>query len=81
MIRGIGASLPALSTGERTVCDELGIEAILPASTSAADADVFARHWLDPLPDYDRDRGTALVATLTVYLDHVGNSHWRAPRS
>ena len=35
-------------------------------------AEALARHWLDPLPDYDRERGTALVTALAIYLEHRG---------
>jgi DNA-binding PucR family transcriptional regulator len=56
-----------------TVYDELGIERVLPASISTAEACAFARYWLDPLPDYDAERGSELLTTLSAYLGHDGD--------
>ncbi|WP_214368922.1 PucR family transcriptional regulator [Pseudonocardia sp. H11422] len=71
--RALTIRLASATPNGVTVYDELGIEVVLAASTSNADADAFARHWLDPLPDHDAEHGTELLTTLSVYLDHDGD--------
>ncbi|WP_214364518.1 PucR family transcriptional regulator [Pseudonocardia sp. H11422] len=56
-----------------TVWDELGIYRILTALKDDDQIQMFIRDWLGPLLDYDSDKQTDLVKTLSVYLECGGN--------
>jgi DNA-binding PucR family transcriptional regulator len=63
----------ARTPGGVQVYDELGISRVLPAGTSRREAELFVRHWLAPVVNYDAERGTELVMTLSTYLNHGGD--------
>ena len=67
MQRAIGAADGA------TEFDGLGIYRILARMEDPADVERFARGWLGSLLDYDSDRRSDLVATLSRYLEYGGN--------
>jgi sugar diacid utilization regulator len=53
--------------------DDLGLLRILDTSDSGAELETFVNEWLGALLDHDRDHGSELVRTLSVYLDSGGN--------
>jgi PucR family transcriptional regulator, purine catabolism regulatory protein len=53
--------------------DRLGVYRLLAQVEDRAGLDAFAGRMLAPLVDYDRARGTPLLKTLEVYLQHHGN--------
>jgi DNA-binding PucR family transcriptional regulator len=55
------------------VYDQLGINRVLPAGASRRDVELLVQHWLGPVLDYDNQRGTDLVTTLSTYLDRGGD--------
>jgi sugar diacid utilization regulator len=56
-----------------TVFDDLGIYKILATAGDTSAMERFVAEWLGPLIDYDAERGTQLVLTLSEYLDFGGN--------
>jgi sugar diacid utilization regulator len=56
-----------------TVFDELGVYKVLAMSGDVAAMERFVAEWLGRLLDYDSQHGTALVLTLSEYLDCGGN--------
>ncbi|MFI5798694.1 helix-turn-helix domain-containing protein [Streptomyces sp. NPDC051677] len=52
-----------------------GMVGMLLADVEPQRMGVLAQRWIGPLRDYDRRRGTDLVATLRVYLDHDLNTN------
>jgi len=56
-----------------TAFDQLGIYRILDSGESRADVGIFVREWLGPLLDYDTQRHSDLVHTLSQYLECGGN--------
>ncbi|MGH3205705.1 MAG: PucR family transcriptional regulator [Streptosporangiaceae bacterium] len=56
-----------------TLFDDLGIYKVLATAGDTAAMERFAAEWLGSLIDYDAERGTQLVLTLSEYLDRGGN--------
>jgi sugar diacid utilization regulator len=56
-----------------TLFDELGVYKVLAMSGDMATMERFVAEWLGRLVDYDSQHGTALVLTLSEYLDCGGN--------
>ena len=56
-----------------TAFDQLGIYRILDTGESRADVETFVREWLGPLLDYDTQRHSDLVHTLSLYLECGGS--------
>ncbi|MEN3356053.1 MAG: hypothetical protein V7637_35 [Mycobacteriales bacterium] len=56
-----------------TMFDQLGVYRLLAEVPEAASIDRFVREGLGALLDYDAEKRTDLVATLTEYLGHGGN--------
>jgi sugar diacid utilization regulator len=56
-----------------TLFDDLGIYKILATEGDTSAMERFVTEWLGPLIDYDSRHGTALVLTLSEYLDCGGN--------
>ena len=54
------------------VYDDLGVYQLLSEVSDLSGVDAFVRRWLGPLLDYDERRGSALVLTLSHYLDAGG---------
>ncbi len=57
------------SLDQTTVFDNLGIYRILGESEETVGIELFARQWLGALLDYDERKGSALVTTLSRYLE------------
>ena len=56
-----------------TLFDDLGIYKILATAGDTSAMERFVTEWLGPLIDYDAERGTRLVLTLSEYLDRGGS--------
>jgi DNA-binding PucR family transcriptional regulator len=56
-----------------TLFDELGVYKVLAMSGDTGAMERFVGEWLGRLIDYDSRHGTALVLTLSEYLDCGGN--------
>jgi sugar diacid utilization regulator len=56
-----------------TVFDDMGVYRILAEVQEADSIERFVRQWLGRLLDYDAEKRTDLVETLTRYLEHGGN--------
>jgi sugar diacid utilization regulator len=54
------------------VYDDLGVYQLLSEVSDLSGVDAFVRRWLGALLDYDERRGSALVLTLSHYLDAGG---------
>jgi DNA-binding PucR family transcriptional regulator len=54
------------------VYDDLGVYQLLSEISDPNGVDTIVRRWLGPLLDYDERRGSALVLTLSHYLDSGG---------
>lgn len=52
---------------------ELGLDRILDPSNDGVELQGFIRQWLGPLLDYDREKQSELVPTLSAYLDAGGS--------
>ena len=72
-LRALTIRQAAPTPGGVKVYDELGISRFLPEGTRQREAELFVRHWVGPVVDYDAERGTELVTTLSTYLDHGGD--------
>ncbi|MCU1430518.1 MAG: transcriptional regulator, CdaR family [Actinomycetia bacterium] len=59
--------------GQATTFDELGVYRILAEARDLAGVEAFVQSWLGALIDYDTKKGSELVHTLDVYLEHGGN--------
>jgi sugar diacid utilization regulator len=51
---------------------ELGLDRILDPSNDGIEVEGFIRQWLGPLLDYDQEKQSELVPTLSAYLDAGG---------
>lgn len=56
-----------------TAFDDLGIYRLLAEVEDASSVERFVHEWLGALLDYDAARGSQLVLTLALYLEHGGN--------
>jgi sugar diacid utilization regulator len=56
-----------------TVFDDLGVYQVLATASDTSAMERFVTQWLGPLLDYDNDRGTQLVLTLSEYLGCGGS--------
>jgi sugar diacid utilization regulator len=62
-LRAVTIRQAARTPGGVRVYDELGLNRFLPEGTRQREAELFVRHWLGPLLDYDAERGAELVVT------------------
>jgi DNA-binding PucR family transcriptional regulator len=53
--------------------DRLGVYRILAETAEPSGVERFVHDWLQPLVDYDAQKGTELVLTLSRYLENGGN--------
>lgn len=56
------------------------LEELLAHLGPTANLDAYAQRHLEPIADYDRDRGTRLLPTLAAFLDSGGNLEAAASR-
>lgn len=60
--------------GDRATCyEDLGVYQLLAEVSEPGATERFARRWLHALLEYDEQRGSELVVTLSCYLEHGGN--------
>ena len=58
---------------QSTLYDDLGVYKVLASANDTSSMKRFVDEWLAPLIDYDSERGTELVLTLSEYLECGGN--------
>jgi len=63
----------ALARDQVTCFDELGVYRIFCRLDDLADVEGFMHRWLGPLLDYDAQKGSELVATVSEYVECGGN--------
>ncbi|MEU2720198.1 PucR family transcriptional regulator [Streptomyces smyrnaeus] len=71
-LRASGFRRRSCTPAGATAYDELGFYRILASGDNRQEAQEFVREWLGPLQDYDAQHHTALVRTLSLYLDCGG---------
>ncbi len=67
--------LPALSDWDDRAIrfDDLGVYRLLVGVSDLGEVERFVQRWLGPLLEYDAQRGSELVRTLSHHLEHGGN--------
>lgn len=63
----------ALSRDQVTSFDDLGVYRIFCRLDDLAEVERFVHEWLGPLLDYDAQKGSELVATVSEYLECAGS--------